>query len=69
MLTGWPIDRYLPTELQEVQQMINAADVIGMVVRAKDGREFEARGVQVFNYRCRVAGIDNGSRMTIVNYP
>jgi len=68
-LTGWPIDWYFSTDIQKVQQMINAADVIGMVVRANDGGEFEARGVQVFNHWRRVARIDDGRMATIVDNP
>ena len=49
--------------------MINAANVIGMVVRANDGGEFESRGVQVFNHWSRVARIDDGRVASIVDNP
>ena len=49
--------------------MIYAADVIGMVVRANDGGEFESRGVQVVNHWRRVARIDGGRIASIVDNP
>lgn len=49
--------------------MVNAADVVAVVVGANDGGEFEASGVQVFNDRRRVARIDDGCMATVVDNP
>ena len=55
--------------MQKIQQMVYAADVIGMVVRANDRGEFQASGVQVFNDWSRVARIDGGRIASIVDNP
>lgn len=49
--------------------MIDATNVIGMVVCAKDGGELKADGVQVRNHGCRIAGINDGCMATIVDDP
>ena len=49
--------------------MINAADVIGVVVCAKDGDEFQTCVAQIFNYWCRVARIDDRRVASIVDDP
>ena len=55
--------------MQSVEQLLNATNMIGMMVGANDGGELEVIGFEVGKHRCCISRIHNCSMPTIVNDP
>ena len=55
--------------MQLVQQLLNAANVVGMVMGANDGCELQAIGREVIQHRYCIARIDDRSVTFLVDDP
>ena len=56
-------------QLQRLQKILNAADVIAVMVRANDGNKLQIIETQIIENRCRIARINHCRVFTVVDDP
>ena len=68
-LLGRTIYRNLSAQVQKIQQVLNAANMICVMVCADDGRKLKSICAQVFDDWCRITRIDDGGTAAFLHDP
>ena len=64
-----PVDRHAAAAAGALEDLRDAAHVVGMVVRGEDGGELQPLALEVLEHRVRLAGIHDGCVARLAQRP